>query len=542
MNRVLRFRLMPDGRPTFRLAAVAAGLLLAIFVLQGLYAGSLKSPTFDETGDIAAGLSYIQHLDVRANLQHPPLMKHLAGVALWLAGMRLGDTAATSQMLTGRGGERTAGSEFLARTGVERALAIARLPFLLCTALLGLLLFLWARELAGPLAAAAALLLYTLDPNVMAHGYLAIMDMGLAAFAMLFLFALWKYIQAPDTRRLIWCGAAMGLMLAAKFSSVFLLPVAAVLLWIALPRGAAIRAFLLCCGIATLVVQALYLSPGGLFLYATGLGRINADHSPDYLVFLGGHLEHSFASYFPVAWLLKEPLATLLFGIVGLLALRDPRFSRNARLFLLLPPAAILAGHMLFADDLGVRYILPALPFAHLIGGIGAAWLLSRRRGLPVAALLALWLIAGTIAVYPDQLSYFNEAACLPGHLDRIGAAGGTACGPLWLDDSNVDWGQGLPQLRAWLDGHAHGRSVRLAYFGSYPPQQYLPSAKFIGIDDLMHDPAPGLYAVSAHLVARVPAMSEAAGKSGGQWLQHVPPVAIVGHAIYVYEISGPVR
>jgi hypothetical protein len=43
-----------------------------------------------------------------------------------------------------------------------------------------------------------------------------------------------------------------------------------------------------------------------------------------------------------------------------------------------------------------------------------------------------------------------------------------------------------------------------------------------------MKPPAPGLYAVSAHYVARVPA----------EWLKW-PPAAIVGHALYVFDIAA---
>src|SRR5689334_17301993 len=129
---------MRDGPSSTRLAFAAAAVLLAIFLLQGVLASRQKSPTFDETGDIAAGLSYVQHLQVRANLQHPPLMEHLAGVALWLAGMRLDDSPAVRQMLADRGGERAVGSEFLVRSGVDTTLMIARLPFLLCATGLGL--------------------------------------------------------------------------------------------------------------------------------------------------------------------------------------------------------------------------------------------------------------------------------------------------------------------------------------------------------------------------------------------------------------------
>ena len=88
----------------------------------------------------------------------------------------------------------------------------------------------------------------------------------------------------------------MGLMLCTKFSAVFLLPVAAVLMLAAGDRASNARrnysalalVFIVICALATLVIQAIYLSPGGLFLYFTGMARVNADHNPDYLVFLGG--------------------------------------------------------------------------------------------------------------------------------------------------------------------------------------------------------------------------------------------------------------
>jgi hypothetical protein len=214
---------------------------------------------------------------------------------------------------------------------------------------------------------------------------------------------------------------------------------------------------------------------------------------------LAGQLEHRFVSYFAVAWLLKEPVATLVLCAIGAWLLR-----RQTRLLVILalPAVAVLLGHTLFADNLGVRYLLPAFPFAHLIGGIGAAWLLGRKWGRAAAAVLGLWLAVAAIAIYPDSLSYFNE----------------TARGELLLDDSNVDWGQGLEQLRDWL----HGRPVKLAYFGSYPPTNYIPNAQPVDPADRS---SPGLYAISAHFVARNPELLK------------TKPVAIVGHAYYIYEV-----
>src|ERR1035441_7488285 len=114
-----------------------------------------------------------------------------------------------SQMLADGAGERAAGAQLIAANGPDRTMFWARLPFLLLAAALGLLLYLWGRQLLGEVAALGALFLYTLDPTILGHGYLATMDVGLAAFTVLFLFALWHYLERPDTRRLICCGVAM---------------------------------------------------------------------------------------------------------------------------------------------------------------------------------------------------------------------------------------------------------------------------------------------------------------------------------------------
>ncbi len=490
----------PGPSPPWGLSLLA-GVLIAIFLAQAFLTSAIKSPVFDETGDIAAGLSYVQSGEIRANLQHPPLLKELAGAALWLAGIRLPDSPEVRRMLADGGGERAAGAQLIAANGPDHTMFLARLPFLLLAAALGVLLYLWGRRLLGEVAAVAALFLYTLDPTILGHGYLATMDVGLAAFTLLFLFALWHYLERPNTRRLIYCGVTMGLVLCTKFSAVFLLPVAAVLLFAGADRsrtaepkshgyGGIALAFVVMGAIATLVIQAVYLSPGGLFLYSTGLQRVNADHNPDYLVFLGGQLEHHFTSYFVVAYLLKEPLAAILLAGVGLFALRGNAASRRVKLFLLLPPAVLFAAHSVFADNLGMRYLIPVLPFAYLAGGAGAAWLIRQGTwGRAVTGVLGLWVVTASVGVYPDHLSYFNEAACLTKNPGAIGLDGGTRCGPLWLDDSNVDWGQSLKQAKEWVDRNAKGERLHLAYFGSFPPAAYGINAVPVGPEQLAQDP-----------------------------------------------------
>jgi len=215
---------------------------------------------------------------------------------------------------------------------------------------------------------------------------------------------------------------------------------------------------------------------------------------------------------------------------------RNKSVPRVTKLFLLLPPAVLFVAYSIGADQWGVRYIIPALPFAFLAGGIGLdALLRSRWIGARLAAgVLCVWAVVAAAGIYPDHLSYFNEMACALESPGEVGLDGGSRCGPLWLDDSNVDWGQGLKQLSAWLEAHGEKRTLQLYYFGSLPPKVYGLSYAD-PVRALAAAPAPGLYAVSAHFVARGPAL-------GAPWMRRLRPKAIVGHAFYIFDIPDTAK
>jgi hypothetical protein len=63
------------------------------------------------------------------------------------------------------GWEWSAGNRFLLDSGVVRTLFLARLPLLLLSPLLGLLIYRWGRELAGRAAGPGALLLFSAGPT-----------------------------------------------------------------------------------------------------------------------------------------------------------------------------------------------------------------------------------------------------------------------------------------------------------------------------------------------------------------------------------------
>jgi hypothetical protein len=572
-----------------------AAVLVVIFFVQILVESFAKSPTSDEPPHLASGLSYIATGIFRGNPQHPPLLKELSGLSLLLGGIRWPRNPQTEFFLHGNvppglQPDWEIGYKLIAENGPDRVLFWARLPFMLIASLLGILLYIWGRDLVGGLAALGAVFLYTTDPTIIGHSYLVTTDVGLAAFTVLLLFALWQYLRKPTPLRLVLCGLVLGAALCAKFSALLLLPCVAFLLFAALlwpvgprpesdllPRALDLRkagrndpcpcgsgkkykschalakpvelrsvlrnrwvqgaaAVLAMCGIAVVVIEAVYFFPKDpLALYLHGLAMVNADHKSDYPIYLDGELRQTFPAYFAIAYLVKEPIAGIILAAIGLVVLlRSKSITPLRKMFLLVPPAILFTATTLWADQIGVRYIIPVLPFAHLLGGLGLAALFTATAGWGrwVAAGLCAWLVLAAAGIYPDHLSYFNESACLAKDPGKIGLDGGSKCGYYWLDDSNVDWGQSLKQLKAWLDHNAKGRTIRLSHPFGVPANTYGIASENSQLTELSKQPIRGLYVVSAHAVARVPAFVDAS-----DWLRRVPPVAVVGHALYVYEI-----
>jgi hypothetical protein len=168
--------------------------------------------------------------------------------------------------------------------------------------------------------------------------------------------------------------------------------------------------------------------------------------------------------YYLVTLLLKVPLGTWLLSLLALAAiLAAPRFRGDpvSELSILVPLALVLAGISILTDiNLGLRYVLPALPFWFLwiarLGRAASPGRLHRWRWLVVGALV--WNLLCVVRIHPHHLSYFNELA------------GGPDAGHRHLLDSNLDWGQDLHALSAWLERDRPGEPVGLAYFGSVDP------------------------------------------------------------------------
>ncbi|MBM3257466.1 MAG: glycosyltransferase family 39 protein [Candidatus Liptonbacteria bacterium] len=217
--------------------------------------------------------------------------------------------------------------------------------------------------------------------------------------------------------------------------------------------------------------------------------------------FLGGVSSSGTPLYFPLVFALKEPLPSFLFvlaALVGILFLffrnlpywrRFHKFAANnfeVCAFLLF--AGIYLGWSLRSNlNIGLRHIIPALPFIYLAAAwIWRQWLeggLISARNAPesfsrtshatlqwtFALFLGMWLITETALAGPYFLSYFNQIA------------GGTWNGYRYVTDSNYDWGQDWLRLQAWIqkrnsdnDPGNNIEKIAIDHFGGGNPRYYL--------------------------------------------------------------------
>ncbi len=492
---------------------VAAGALLLAFAAQAV-AGMLPlSATWDEITHLPSGYTYLKTGEVALNRQHPPLVKLLCALPL-LALHPHADFLDPNRVET-PGYEWIYGSDFLYRNDADRLLFWGRLPVVALGTVLGLYVFLWASARFGPPGGLLALALYAFCPSFLAHTHLVTMDVGLACFATMAFYHLWR---GQDLA----AGAALGAALATKYSALAFLPAAIALVLVTPGRGRRLARVLLP---AAAVVYLAYLLPTDPGFYVRGLAALHRDHQAHFEHYLLGAFQERFWSYFAVALAVKTPIPTLLaMGAAAALAWRGRRGSLRDEAFLLLPAALFFAVTTALADDLGVRYVLPVLVLLLIFAGRVGPWLLERRARLGVAALLLGWLVWGTVRIFPDHLAYFNELAGGPGNGWKV------------LDDSNIDWGQDLKRLKPWMDAHGV-QEIALLYTGNASPEYH--GIRYRRLDkDEFGAPRPGWYAISVQALIRGRHWERTRG-AHTDWMTRYRPAGRVGYSIYLFRFPA---
>ncbi|MFD7503094.1 ArnT family glycosyltransferase [Streptomyces sp. NPDC059850] len=538
-------------RVTRTRAAVLVVALVAVLLAQMAVAmvttAVEQTPTIDEPVYVGTAQTYLREHSLRFNPEHPPLGKLVIATGLQFAHARLAPGFAGDQGALGR--------RLLYESGNDswQVMLWARLPVIVLTLLFGLVVFAFARDLAGPVGGVAALTLYTFSPDAIAHGSLATLDVPMAGFLLTSVWLLWRARCRPRTQ-LPLAGAALGAAVATKMSALPAVPVLMVLAvlsyvsyacrtpgtrwWRGVVRGAAGAVGMALVALA--VVWAAYLAVDPRLRWTTpghvpavhGLRGLAVDLLPvpepfrdgmrvqfgfeneRWRGFLFGHRYHgSLWYYLPAALLVKTPLGMLALWAAGAVAMVAAPRLRPAAPYVLVPSAVLLAVAMNGARDLGVRYAV----FLPMFLAVAAAGLVTLRwRGARgVTAALAVCVAVSSLRTFPYYLPYANEAF------------GGPARTHLHLHDSNVDWGQDLGRLADRLRGRYRDERVWLVYKGSGVPSAYGIRAR----DPRGVSPGRvhGLLAVSDSSVA------QARGRLAAL-IEDSRPVDEIGHSITVYR------
>ncbi|MCZ6795905.1 MAG: hypothetical protein O7J95_20035, partial [Planctomycetota bacterium] len=181
---------------------------------------------------------------------------------------------------------------------------------------------------------------------------------------------------------------------------------------------------------------------------------------------------------------------------------------------------------------LGIRYLLPVYPLLFIFVGrvvpffASASVARAPARSLPKALLGigVVWYVGAALWIHPDQLSYFNEAV------------GGPARGHLYLDDSNIDWGQDTRRLASYLADRGIPK-IKLRPFPLSNPNYYRIAGQLVSDDEWGGDPSPGLYGFSTHLLVRGERFAQQTGRKT-DWFSRYEPVDRIGYSIYLFQFE----
>ncbi|HUJ11006.1 MAG TPA: glycosyltransferase family 39 protein [Verrucomicrobiae bacterium] len=580
------------NRPWIRLALVLV-LFAATFLALTVGCYQRESATVDEPQHLVAGYIAWKLHDYRVAPEHPPLLRMWAALPLLVSrDIKL----ATDSPYWLKGDQwRFCREFFFQDNDADRLLFRARFMIALLGVLLGILVFSWALELFGFWPATIVLGLYCVEPNLVAHSGLVTTDLGAACFIFGAVYFAWRCARNLSLGNLVGLTVFFVLAQVSKYSALLLAPILLGLFFVRAlsptpwPAGKAkgittrtsktLAALLLISGLVLLSYGALWAvydfryapTPAGVqqaeFVMtegathelprltglmqwidthhllpnacARGLASIavNAEQRPAYL--LGETSNRGWWYYFPLAFIIKTPIALLVMASIGLiLSFAHWKQKWPDIIFIVAPPAVYfvtaMAGHL----NIGLRHILPVYPFALLLAGWTISALLpgisvgtrTSWRSVALAGLCCMQLVEFA-AVYPHCLAFFNFSIGGPRH------------GAEYLVDSNLDWGQDLKSLKQWMTEH-QVHHINLCYFGVAAPSYYgidytpLPGSPYYDPKTVAKPELPGYVAVSATNL-RGAYLSEFI-KSLYAPLQNRKPAAVLGYSIYVYWVERP--
>ncbi len=532
---------------------VAVLVAAAVLVPRSVLVARGTSETYDAQYHLARGLATLTRRPLGAFRTDPPLGEMLIALPLWVGGATL-DGPQRNSVLYGQ-----PHSPEVLRQWVAAWKAVLFLPAVAVA-------FAWARRLYGTAAAWLAVVILCVEPTVAAMVPVASLDSLAMAAALGAMWCGWRWAERPTAGRLVAAAAACGAAVCVKNTLVVAPlvvvamavacqirrrfgPVESRLTWRVLAGRTGLAAGLTLCfvwaftgfdvsrpadagpeysteyragfGFTADVVNANLERrwPAGVWVGSLVMDAQKADRGHDAML-LGGYGRGGWWYYFPVVALYKVPFGVWAVGLLGVMSLARRGFG-FAEIGPLLPAAAWGAVLLVSPIDIGFRHALPCYGFLILLAcrcvatDAGPLWKFA-------AWASAAWAAVGVALWHPNYLPYLNHDWLNP---------------QLEISDSNLDWGQSLPQVRDWLDARPdHPTPVYLLYFGDpgdLAVRHYL-GDRVISLKPGEPIPRAGLLIASPVEIAGTYDVRRGIVELWGE-----KPVAMVGRTMLVYDLNA---
>jgi hypothetical protein len=547
---------------------IAALLLSAVILLpRGAWMIAAHSTTTDENYHLSRGLMFLRDdmgMLHEEPLNDPPLGEALVAVPAWLNHVHMYNPLQSPD--PNLDPPPPVERQFVLPDRIRQETAVWKvLLFLPAIALV----FQWVRSIYSTASAWLAVAMILSEPTIAAHLPLATLDI-LGMEGILFAcWAIWRFIVRPTTATQFTAAATVAIALLLK-NTALILPMVAVVLaivhWIGklrLDRDPALlrrrfAQFLLAAAAVPTIIWVLLrfdvslVAFGKPFLGYTGFSEFLRTHAlPDgiYLKSVYSGMVHNHRGhpafllgqtslfgwwyYFPVVALYKIPVgfAIVFFLSAASLFLVRPRYEELPLLICALTWTASL---MLEHIDIGFRHFLPAEIF----------WLMLASRAVAVPwrfPMLIAWAAVAAAFVdislwLPDDLSYVNFP-----HRD------------VWLDisDSNLDWGQGLRQIRAWMNTVSPQVPIYVAYSGPFDQdlrEQLGPRATGYATRHgwMIRDPdgrdiyTPQMPQHGLLVIGPIKLANPGHDDNRFEFLKSADAIIVIGHALPVFDLDRP--
>lgn len=450
-------------------------LFVSIFLLLSITSSFYESLTYDEIVHLQEGRNAWTKHQFVIDTNNPPLVRELQVVPLLLHADKLMSVQPNMKAFP------------------------ARLVTIILGALLLCFVVFTVRQYIGFTQSIIAGILFTFEPTILGNSHYVTQDIGISLFFFVSYFLLLSLLKKQKTKNLLLLSFGLGLGFASKitfipyifFSSIFLglyVQKTNILRFLFKKKYTILSIFV----IAFLVVWGTYFFKSNVIVVQRSdttrtseklLVYAKKHHIPllaetvnfsktqqvplgDYIAvlknnilrsagqtgscfFLGKNVNKCSGYMMFVNAILKIPLPLIISFGIGLFVMYKKK--KKEYVYYFLPILAISISALLFSMEPRVRYVLPMYPFLIIISSIG--WLFWKRtiKRKVIFLLLLVWYIAGTLFSFPHFISYANELTF-----------GQKA---FLLQDSNLDWGQSLPDVRQYA-GKKSSYAIRFSYFG----------------------------------------------------------------------------